>query len=102
MDYYQMDKQLGAMTIIFFCVNVAAFMVMFADKVKSRKRNSERISEGMLFFLAAAFGSMGVYAGMFAFRHKTQKWYFILGIPLLVIQNIAFLGLAYLYLSGQI
>jgi uncharacterized membrane protein YsdA (DUF1294 family) len=48
---------------------------------------AERISEGMMFFLAAAGGSLGIYAGMFACRHKTRKWYFLIGIPLLIIQN---------------
>lgn len=101
MDYYQLDGQLGAVAIIFLFLNVAAFILMFVDKLKAGKNNTERISEGMLFFLAAAFGSIGVCAGMFAFRHKTQKWYFIIGIPLLVIQNLAFLYLTYLYLVGK-
>ena len=72
---------------------------MLADKVKSAKPGATRISEGMLFFLATAFGSLGVYAGMFAFRHKTQKWYFLIGIPLLIIQNTATLYLIYLNLK---
>jgi len=86
--------------IFFLAINLLAFFVMMADKVKSRKRNAERISEGMLFFMATVFGSIGVYLGMFAFRHKTQKWYFLLGIPMLIIQNSAFLYLIYLLLRG--
>ena len=37
-------------------------------------------------------GSLGVYAGMLAFRHKTQKWYFKYGVPAIVLVQIA-LGL---------
>ncbi len=85
----------------FLVVNLAAFLAMLWDKSRSRKEGAERISEGMLFFLAAAFGSVGVYAGMLAFRHKTRKWPFILGIPLLMIQNLAFLYLAYSILSER-
>lgn len=96
-----MDEQLTAIVVIFLFINMLAFLAMFADKLRSKKGSAERISEGLLFFLAAAFGSIGVYAGMLAFRHKTRKWHFILGIPLLIIQNIAFLYLAYLYLSGK-
>ena len=92
------NQLIGAMAF-FLAMNLLAFFVMLLDKLKSRKNNAERISEGMLFFLATAFGSLGVYAGMFVFRHKTQKWYFLLGIPLLIIQNSAFLYLAYIYLS---
>jgi uncharacterized membrane protein YsdA (DUF1294 family) len=70
-------------------VNALAFLIMLWDKVQSRRNGAERVSEGMLFFLAAAFGSVGVYAGMFAFRHKTRKWYFLIGIPLIALQNLA-------------
>jgi len=85
---------------LFIMFNLIAFLVMLADKLKSVNAGSPRISEGLMFFLAAAFGSLGVYAGMFAFRHKTRKWYFLVGIPLLVIQNAAFVYLLYL-LSRQ-
>lgn len=80
---------------VFFLINLVAFLIMFADKARSRKIEAQRISEGMLFFLATAFGSVGIYAGMFAFRHKTRKWYFLIGIPLLMFQNAAFFYLFY-------
>ncbi|NTW22890.1 DUF1294 domain-containing protein [Candidatus Falkowbacteria bacterium] len=86
---------------IFLAINIIAFLIMLVDKIKSRNQGTERISEGTLFFMAAAFGSLGVYAGMFAFRHKTRKWYFIIGIPLLIIQNAALVYLVYSYFSGQ-
>lgn len=71
-------------------INLFSFVVMANDKRKSmRGGNIERIAEGLIFFLAAAFGSIGVYAGMLTFRHKTKRWYFQLGIPLLILQNIA-------------
>lgn len=82
----------------FFLINLFAFLIMLNDKVKSENSGTERISEGLLFFLAALFGSLGVYAGMFAFRHKTQKWYFLLGIPLLLVENLATLYFVYLFL----
>jgi uncharacterized membrane protein YsdA (DUF1294 family) len=87
--------------IFFILVNLTAFLIMFLDKVQSKKNNAERVSEGMLFFMAAAFGSAGVYAGMFAFRHKTRKWYFSIGIPLLILQNGAFAYVIYIRLVVQ-
>jgi len=84
---------------IFLAINLIAFFIMLLDKTKSRINNAERISEGMLFFMATIFGSLGVYAGMFAFRHKTRKWHFVVGIPMLIIQNSAFLYLVYLFLT---
>lgn len=82
--------------IVYLLINLLAFIIMLSDKLKSRRAGAERISEGKLFFLATAFGAIGVYAGMFAFRHKTRKWYFLLGIPLLIVQNTAFIY--YLYI----
>lgn len=90
------------MIIFFLTVNLTAFSAMFWDKRQSRRAGAERISEGLLFFWATVFGSLGVYAGMLIFRHKTQKGYFIVGIPLLMVQNIAFLYLTYAFLSGSI
>ncbi len=76
---------------VFAFMSLLSFFIMWWDKAQSRKSGADRVSEGMLFFLAACFGSLGVLLGMFAFRHKTRKWYFILGIPLLIAQNIALL-----------
>jgi uncharacterized membrane protein YsdA (DUF1294 family) len=91
----QIDSRLFWTIIFFLAVNLIAFFIMLADKIRSAKPGAERISEGMLFFLAAAFGSVGVYAGMFVFRHKTRKWYFLIGIPLLIAQNAAAIYLVY-------
>jgi len=71
-------------------INLWAFFVMAHDKRRSTHgHNAERAPEGFMFFLAAMFGSLGVYLGMLAFRHKTRKWYFQLGIPMLMVQNAA-------------
>ncbi len=82
----------------FVVVNLVAFFIMWRDKARSRKAGAERISEGLLFFIATMFGSIGVYLGMFAFRHKTRKWYFVIGIPMLILENNAVLYLLYLYI----
>ncbi|NTU99023.1 DUF1294 domain-containing protein [Candidatus Falkowbacteria bacterium] len=83
---------------IFLLVNLVSFVIMLTDKIKSARPGAARISEGMMFFLASAFGSIGIYAGMFAFRHKTRKWYFLIGMPLLILQNAALAYLIYAYL----
>lgn len=88
---FEINSYLLILLIIFVLVNIVAFLIMLVDKSKAQISGAERISEGMLFFLAAAFGSLGVYLGMFAFRHKTQKWYFRIGIPLIFFENCAFL-----------
>jgi len=88
-----------ACTIVFFAaVNALAFLLMLWDKVQSQKSGAERISEGLLFFLATMFGSVGVYLGMLTFRHKTRKWYFLVGMPMLIFENLASLFLIYVLL----
>ncbi|MBP9752163.1 MAG: DUF1294 domain-containing protein [Candidatus Moranbacteria bacterium] len=93
-----MNPILFSLSIFFIAINLAAFSVMLWDKSRSRKAGAERVSEATIFLLAAAWGSVGVYAGMLLFHHKTRKWQFIVGIPLLMIQNVASLYLVYTYL----
>ena len=79
---------------IFALINLISFFVMANDKSRAiRGSTTERIPEGLMFFMATVFGSVGVFVGMLAFRHKTKKWYFKLGIPLLILQNFATLYL---------
>jgi uncharacterized membrane protein YsdA (DUF1294 family) len=85
----------------FVVTNSIAFALMWIDKVKAHKKGAQRISEGMLFFMATIFGSVGVYIGMYFFRHKTKKWYFIAGIPLLILQNVALLLMIFYILTGE-
>lgn len=75
---------------IFVLINLLAFFLMASDKRKSMQRGeTERIPEGLIFFMGAIGGSIGVFTAMQIFRHKTRKWYFQIGIPLLIIQNLA-------------
>jgi uncharacterized membrane protein YsdA (DUF1294 family) len=81
---------------ILVVINLWSFGVMGYDKRIAVKRNdTKRTPEGVMFFLATMFGSIGIYTGMFIFRHKIRKWYFQLGIPLLMLQNVATLYLVW-------
>lgn len=57
---------------------------MYLDKRKAINR-VYRISEKKLFFVALIGGSIGSILGMHLFRHKTKHWYFVFGMPLIVI-----------------
>ena len=75
---------------ILAAINIFSFLVMAHDKRESvRGSNTKRTPEGLMFFMATIFGGIGVYAGMFVFRHKIRKWYFQLSIPLMILQNVA-------------
>ncbi len=73
---------------LYAAVNLFAFVLMWRDKARSRENGADRIPEGLLFFLAIAFGGIGILSGMFLFRHKTRVWYFLIGIPLAALQNV--------------
>ena len=65
-------------------INGIAFLMMFIDKRRA-KRHVFRVPESILFELAILFGSIGILLGMFAFRHKTRKLRFTLGIPVILL-----------------
>ena len=64
-------------------INAAGLIIMLVDKRKAIK-NRWRIPEKTMFTLAILGGSLGIYAGMQLFRHKTKHAKFIFGIPLIL------------------
>ena len=76
-------------------VNAAGFLLMLIDKEKARK-NRWRIRESVLLGTAAIGGSIGVFAGMHAFRHKTLHKRFSIGVPAMMTAQVA-LALYILY-----
>ena len=74
--------------IYLLLINAAAFVLMLADKQKARK-NRWRIPERTLMGAAALGGSIGALAGMYLFRHKTRHIKFTLGIPAILLCQIA-------------
>ena len=69
-------------------VNVVTFAVYGIDKAKA-KRGAWRVPERTLFLLPLLGGSLGALLGMKVFRHKTKHWYFVWGIPLILLAQIA-------------
>ena len=63
-------------------VNAAGLLIMLADKEKAKK-HLWRIPESTLLTVAALGGSVGCYAGMRLFHHKTRKPKFYIGIPVI-------------------
>ena len=69
-------------------VNVVTFTVYGIDKSKAR-RGAWRIPEKTLFLLPLLGGSVGALLGMKVFRHKTKHWYFVWGIPAILLAQLA-------------
>ena len=73
--------------IYLIIINILGFFIMWLDKRKARK-GSWRIPEKTLFIITALGGGIGTIAGMYTFRHKTQKLNFVIGLPLITILEI--------------
>ena len=72
-------------------INIITFAVFGIDKKKAID-GKFRISELTLFVLSLLGGSLGGLIAMHAFHHKTRKWYFKFGIPLILIAWIALIA----------
>ncbi len=79
-----------------FIVNLLGFICMGIDKRRAIKKHW-RIPEATLFIIALIGGSIGSIIGMRFFHHKTRHWYFVYGMPaILVLQIAAFVLLSQL------
>lgn len=85
--------------IIYLCViNILSFLFYGLDKLKA-KYHKWRISEKTLLLLAVLGGAYGSYLAMILFHHKTRKFIFKFGIPLILILETCIL--VYLYQNGM-
>ena len=75
-------------------VNIATFLLYGIDKYKAKK-SIWRISEVTLLTMTAIGGSIGAWAAMRLWHHKTMHKKFKYGIPLISIMQIALV--AYLH-----
>jgi len=84
--------------IYLLLINAAGLLLMRSDKKRSQN-NRWRIRERTLIGVAVFGGSIGVFAGMRIFRHKTKHPKFYIGIPLILTLQIM---ICVLYLSHNI
>lgn len=76
------------LSIYLLIINAIAFCLMLIDKYKARK-NLWRIPEATLISTALLGGSIGTLIGMYTVRHKTRHIKFTVGIPLILLAQIA-------------
>ncbi len=74
-------------------INLAGMAVMGMDKRRAVKQHW-RIPEKTIWMISILGGSAGIWAGMSRFRHKTKHTVFRIGIPALLLFNMAaYIGL---------
>ena len=69
-------------------INIASFFLYGIDKYKAKK-GRWRISEAILLLMAVIGGSIGAWAGMRLWHHKTMHKKFKYGIPIIIIFQVA-------------
>lgn len=69
-------------------VNTLTFLLYGIDKYKAKKARW-RISEATLLMMAVIGGSIGAWAGMRLWHHKTMHKKFKYGIPLIILLQVA-------------
>ena len=78
----------GALAVWLIAINLVTFAVYGADKRRAR-RGAWRVPEKTLFLLPLLGGSVGALLGMRVFRHKTKHWYFVWGVPAILLAQVA-------------
>ena len=74
------------------CLNLLTFLVFGIDKWKAQ-HDRWRIPEASLLTLAVIGGSLGAWLAMKTFHHKTLHRKFALGVPLILVLQVALLCL---------
>ena len=78
-------------------ISVISIAVTGYDKWAAKKRPEERTRESTLILLSALGGSVAMLLTMLGIRHKTKHIKFMLGIPLIILLQVAII-LALLFL----
>ena len=82
------NTDMNTAMIYILIMNVIGFCLMGLDKHRARTQQW-RVPEKSLFGAALLGGSVGAWAGMYVFHHKTRHWYFVVGIPLILAAQLA-------------
>lgn len=90
-----MTTQLKFMVVYLAVMTAIGFLSMYIDKKRAREHRW-RIPEKILFLIAVLGGSIGSNLGMRVCRHKTKHWYFVVGMPMILVLQIAAIGLFYM------
>ena len=82
--------------LYFGITNLLGFALMGIDKRKAIN-HQWRIRERSFFLVSLLGGSLGTWAGMYCFRHKTKHGTFVIGIPLILIIQVAVMAARVIY-----
>ena len=74
--------------IYLILINAAAWLLMLIDK-RNAQKHLFRVPEKVLLGIGILGGSLGGICGMVMFRHKTRKPVFSIGLPVMLLLQMA-------------
>lgn len=83
--------------IYIIIINIIGLFSMSHDKKLAQEKHW-RVPEARLFTIAALFGSIGIWSGMYLFHHKTKHIKFVLGVPAILILQCTVIAFAIKYI----
>ena len=83
------ESELTGILIYLISVSVLSLIVTVYDKIASLKLPQHRIRELTLFLLALFGGGAVMFVTMYVIRHKTAHGRFMLGLPIIVLLQLA-------------
>ena len=73
----------------FLIISLVAMVFTVYDKIASKKLRKHRVPEKILLLIAAIGGSVAELLTMLIIRHKTKHKKFMIGIPVILVIQIA-------------
>ncbi len=96
LDFVKENPILTIVLAYLIIISVVAVIVCIYDKKISKKNKVElRIPEKTLLIISALGGSVAMFLTMLAVRHKTKHVKFMLGIPVIIIVQVAIVVLLF-------
>jgi len=94
-----MSHTLRIVLYVLLAMNALGLILMCLDKLFAKK-GWRRIPESTLMLVAALGGSVGSLLGMILARHKTKHPTFFIGIPVILVLQIALAVFLYMKLKA--
>lgn len=77
------------LAVFFIFITWLGYYIMKVDK-RYAKEDKRRIPENTLLLISLVGGSLGMYIGMYKFKHKTLHKKFTIGVPLIMLIQVAY------------
>lgn len=86
---FVLGSEFLTVAVFFIFITWLGYYIMKVDK-RYAKEDKRRISENTLLLISLVGGSLGMYIGMYKFKHKTLHKKFTIGVPLIMLIQVAY------------